>query len=282
MIKQLRSIWILIFMLCVQQGYSQQGIYTVGGWIEVTPLGNAKYQVDCQLLTTVSGALSSAKNHQQRVMLDTGVELRIYDSAQNYVNITSKLLDGCFYTQKDTANKLMTTWQAVWNVHYKNTFRCTVDLNSNYIKSKINVNSSFLEFYCNYTGFVLANYSMVKTFGMQWNYGNPISRTKVYLKELPTNEKSLVFSHVGFTKLLDYNLNTYRAVNYMNHGAYGKYGDSVVMELVKPEEIPGKTNAYEKGYSDAAPFYAYQTQCYPATRFLFQPRQWRFCIHVST
>ncbi len=257
MIKQLRTILILIFVLCVQQGYSQQGMYTVGGWIEVTPLGNAKYQVDCQLLTTVSGALSSAKNHQQRVMLDTSVELRIYDSAQNYVNITSKLLDGCFYTQKDTANKLMTTWQAVWNVHYKNTFRCTVDLNSTYIKSKINVNSSFLEFYCNYTGVVLATYSMVKTFGMQWNYGNPISRTRVYLKELPTNEKSLVFSHVGFTKLLDYNLNTYRAVNYMNHGAYGKYGDSVVMELVKPEEIAGKTNAYEKGYSASAPFYAY-------------------------
>jgi hypothetical protein len=98
---------------------------------------------------------------------------------------------------------------------------------------------------------------MVKTFGMQWNYGNPISRTRVYLKEIPTNEKSLVFSHVGFTKLLDYNLNTYRAVNYMNHGAYGKYGDSVVMELVKPEELPGKTNAYEKGYSASAPFYAY-------------------------
>jgi hypothetical protein len=257
MIKQLRTIWILIFMFCVQQGYSQQGIYTVGGWIEVTPLGNAKYQVDCQLLTTVSGALSSAKNHQQRVMLDTSVELRIYDSAQNYVNIASKLLDGCFYTQKDTANKLMTTGQAVWNVHYKNTFRCTVDLNSSYIKSKINVNSSFLDFYCNYTGVVLATYSMVKTFGMQWNYGNPISRTRVYLKEIPTNEKSLVFSHVGFTKLLDYNLNTYRAVNYMNHGAYGKYGDSVVMELVKPEELPGNTNAYEKGYSASAPFYAY-------------------------
>jgi hypothetical protein len=258
MIKQLRSIWILIFLCCSQQAYSQsQELHTVGGWIEVTPLGNGKYQVDCQLLTTVSGALSSAKNHQQRVMLDTSVELRIYDSAQNYVNIASKLLDGCFYTQKDTANKLMTTKQAVWNVHYKNTFRCTVDLNSTYIKSKINVNSSFLEFYCNYTGGVLATYSMVKTFGMQWNYINPISRTRVYLKELPTNEKSLVFSHVGFTKLLDYNLNTYRAVNYMNHGAYGKYGDSVVMELVKPEELPGKTNAYEKGYSASAPFYAY-------------------------
>ena len=107
MIKQLRTIWIWIFMLCVQQGYSQQGIYTVGGWIEVTPLGNAKYQVDCQLLTPVSGALSSAKNHQQRVMLDTSVELRIYDSAQNYVNIASKLLDGCFYTQKDTANQIL-------------------------------------------------------------------------------------------------------------------------------------------------------------------------------
>ncbi len=258
MIKQLRTIWIWIFMLCVQQGFSQSnGGYTVGGWVEVTPLGNGKYQVDCQLLTTVSGALSSAKNHQQRVMLDSSVELRIYDSAQNYVNITSKLLDGCFYTQKDTANKLMTTKQVVWNVHYKNTFRCTVDLNSNYIKSKINVNSPFLEFYCNYTGGILGAYSMVKTFSMQWNYENPISRTRVYLKELPTNEKSLVFSHVGFTKLLDYNLNTYRAVNYMNHGAYGKYGDSVVMELVKPEEIPGKTNAYEKGYSAAAPFYAY-------------------------
>jgi hypothetical protein len=258
MIKQLRSIWIFIFMLCAQQAYSQsQELHTVGGWIEVIPLGNGKYQVDCQLLTTVSGALSRAKNHQQRVMLDTSVELRIYDSAQNYVNIASKLLDGCFYTQKDTANKLMTTKQAVWNVHYKNTFRCTVDLNSTYIKSKINVNSSFLEFYCNYTGAVLATYSMVNTFGMQWNYGNPISRTRVYLKELPTNEKSLVFSHVGFTKLLDYNLNTYRAVNYMNHGAYGKYGDSVVMELVKPEELPGNTNAYEKGYSASAPFYAY-------------------------
>jgi hypothetical protein len=258
MIKQLRSIWILIFVYCSQQAYSQsQELHTVGGWIEVTPLGNGKYQVDCQLLTTVSGALSSAKNHQQRVMLDTSVELRIYDSAQNYVNIASKLLDGCFYTQKDTANKLMTTKQAVWNVHYKNTFRCTVDLNSTYIKSKINVNSSFLEFYCNYTGGVLATYSMVKTFGMQRDYVNPISRTRVYLKELPTNEKSLVFSHVGFTKLLDYNLNTYRAVNYMNHGAYGKYGDSVVMELVKPEELLGKTNAYEKGYSASAPFYAY-------------------------
>jgi hypothetical protein len=43
----------------------------------------------------------------------------------------------------------------------------------------------------------------------------------------------------------------------MNHGAYGKYGDSVVMELVKPEEIPGKTNSYKKGYSASTPFYAY-------------------------
>ena len=109
MIKPLRTIWILIFLLFAQKGYSQSAgtVNTIGGWIEVTPLGNAKYQVDCQLLTTVSGALSSAKNHQQRVMLDTSVELRIYDSAQNYVNIASKLLDGCFYTQKDTANQIL-------------------------------------------------------------------------------------------------------------------------------------------------------------------------------
>ncbi|MFN6294356.1 MAG: hypothetical protein ACK4ZQ_09770, partial [Bacteroidota bacterium] len=44
MIKQLRTIWILIFMLCAQLAYSQSNgrINTVGGWIEVTPLGNAK------------------------------------------------------------------------------------------------------------------------------------------------------------------------------------------------------------------------------------------------
>ena len=258
MIKELRTVLILIFMLCAQEGYSQTyGAHTVGGWVEVTPLGNGKYQVDCQLLTSLAGGLSIVGDHQKRVRVDTAIELRIYDSAQNYVNITTKLLDGCFYTQKDTANKLMTTKQVVWNVHYKNTFRCTVDLNSTYIKSKINVNCSFLEFYCNYTGVILGTYSMVKTFGMQWNYVNPISRTRVYLKELPTNEKSLVYSHVGFSKLLDYNTNTYRAVNYSNHGAYGKYGDSVVMELVKPEELPGKTNAYTKGYSASAPFYAY-------------------------
>jgi len=258
MIKQLRTIWIFIFMLCAQFGYSQaNGINTVGGWIEVTPLGNAKYRVDCQLLMTFSGAYSIVPNHHKRVRRDTSVELRIYDSAQNYVKVTTQLLDGCFYTQKDTANKLMDPNQGVWNNHYKNTFRCTVDLNSTYIKSKINVNSSFLEFYCNYTGDVLSTYSVVKTFGMEMNYVNPISRTRIYLKELPTNETSLVYSHVGFSKLLDYNTYTYRAVNYMNHGAYGKYGDSVVMELVKPEELPGKTNAYEKGYSAAAPFYAY-------------------------
>jgi hypothetical protein len=167
MIKQLRIIWILIFMLCAQKGYSQSTagtVNTVGGWIEVTPLGNAKYRIDCQLLMSLGGALSIVPNHHKRVRRDTSVELRIYDSAQNYVTITTHLLDGCFYTQKDTANKLMDPNQALWNNHYKNTFRCTVDLNSNYIKSKINVNSSFLEFYCNYTGGVLATYSMVKTF----------------------------------------------------------------------------------------------------------------------
>jgi hypothetical protein len=258
MIKQLRTIWILIFMLCAQQGFSQpHGLQTVGGWVEVKSLGNAKYQVDCQLLTTMSGAMFLVRSHKDRVTLDTSVELRIYDSAQNYVKITTHLLDGCFYTQQDTSNKLMTTKQAVWNVHYKNTFRCTVDLSSTYIKSKINVNSPFLEFYCNYTGDVISNYSVVKTFVMDREYSNPISRTRIYQKELPTNEKSLVYSHVGFSKLLDYNNDTYRAVNYMNHGAYGKYGDSVVMELVKPEEIPGKTNSYKKGYSASTPFYAY-------------------------
>jgi len=258
MIKQLRTIWILIFMLCAQLTYSQSNgrMNTVGGWIEVTPLGNAKYRVDCQMLTTFGGAYSLAPNHHKRVRLDTSVELRIYDSAQNYVKITAPLLDGCFYTQKDTANKLMDPNQDLWNNHYKNTFRCTVDLNSTYIKSIINVNSSFLEFYCNYTGGILGSYA-VSTFNMDRGYENPISRTRVYLKELPTNETSLVYSHVGFSKLLDYNTYTYRAVNYMNHGAYGKYGDSVVMELVKPEELPGKTNAYTKGYSAAAPFYAY-------------------------
>jgi len=258
MIKQLRTIWILIFMLCAQLAYSQSNgrINTVGGWIEVTPLGNAKYRVDCQLLTALGGAYSLAPNHHKRVRIDTSVELRIYDSAQNYVKITTPLLDGCFYTQKDTANKLMDPNQDLWNNHYKNTFRCTVDLNSTYIKSKINVNSSFLEFYCNYTGGILGSYA-VSTFNMDRGYENPISRTRVYLKELPINETSLVYSHVGFSKLLDYNTYTYRAVNYMNHGAYGKYGDSVVMELVKPEELPGKTNAYTKGYSAAAPFYAY-------------------------
>jgi len=256
MIKQLRTI--LIFMLCAQYGYSQSigTVNTVGGWIEVTPLGNAKYRIDCQLLMALGGALTIVPNHHKRVRRDTSVELRIYDSAQNYVKITTHLLDGCFYTQKDTANKLMDPNQDLWNNHYKNTFRCTVDLNSTYIKSKINVNSSFLEFYCNYTGGIFGPYA-VKTFNMQLDYENPISRTRVYLKELPTNETSLVYSHVGFSKLLDYNTYTYRAVNYMNHGAYGKYGDSVVMELVKPEELPGKTNAYTKGYSAAAPFYAY-------------------------
>lgn len=190
--------------------------------------------------------------------IDTAVELRIYDSAQNYVKVTTHLLDGCFYTQKDTANKSMDPQQGILNNHYKNTFRCTVDLNSTYVKSKINVNSTFLEFHCNYSGLVLSYFSgAINTFGMERSYENPISRTRVYLKELPTNETSLVYSHVGFSKLLDYNTYTYRAVNYMNHGAYGKYGDSVVMELVKPEEIPGKTNAYTKGYSTAAPFYAY-------------------------
>ena len=233
------------------------GAHTVGGWIEVKNLGNAKYQVDCQLLTSLAGATAVLPDHQKRVRVDTAVEFRIYDSAQNYVKISATLLDGCFYTQKDTANKLMESKQVIWNNHYKNTFRCTVDLNSVYIKSKININSSFLEFYCNYTGMILGTYSMVKTFGMQWNYENPISRTRVYPKELPINETSLVYSHVGFSKLLDYNVDTYRAVNYLNHGAYGKYGDSVVMELVKPEEITGKSNVYEKGYSASAPFYAY-------------------------
>lgn len=84
MIKQLRTIWILIFMFCAQQGYSQsQGVCTVGGWIEVTPLGNAKYRIDCQLLATLSGAYSIVPSHHKRVRLDTSVELRIYDSAQN-------------------------------------------------------------------------------------------------------------------------------------------------------------------------------------------------------
>jgi hypothetical protein len=258
MIKQLRTIWILIFMLCAQHGYSQSyGKHTVGGWVEVTYLGNAKYQVDCQLLITLCGGLSLRSTHESRIGLDTAVTLRIYDSAQNYVTVSAPLLGGYFYTQKDTSNTSLSLKQIVVNNHYKNTFRCTVDLNSTYVKSKINVNSTFLEFHCNYSGLVLSTYSAVKSFNMQWGYENPISRTRVYLKELPNNEKSLVYSHVGFSKLLDYNTDTYRAVNYMNHGAYGRYGDSVVMDLVKPEELPGKTNAYEKGYSASAPFYAY-------------------------
>jgi hypothetical protein len=258
MIKQLRTLWVLLCFGFCQLAISQSyGSNTVGGWIEITPLGSSKYQVDCQLLTTLSGALSIINSHEKRVRADTAVELCIYDSAQKYVTVTAKLLDGVFYSQKDTSNKLMSSKQVAINVHYRNTFRCTVDLNSTYIKSQINVNSLFLEFYCNYTGSILSPYTIVQTYGMERSYENPISRTRVYLKELPTNEKSLVYSHVGFSKLLDYNTNTYRAVNYMNHGAYGKYGDSVVMELVKPEELPGKTNNYSKGFSASAPFYSY-------------------------
>ena len=83
-------------MLCAQLAYSQSNgtMNTVGGWIEVTPLGNAKYRVDCQLLTTFGGSYSLVPNHHKRVRLDTSVELRIYDSAQNYVTISAPLLDG--------------------------------------------------------------------------------------------------------------------------------------------------------------------------------------------
>ena len=120
MIKPLRTIWILIFLLFAQKGYSQSAgtVNTIGGWIEVTPLGNAKYRIDCQLLMSLGGALSIVPNHHKRVRRDTSVELRIYDSAQNYVKVTTHLLDGCFYTQKDTANKSMDPQQGILNNHY--------------------------------------------------------------------------------------------------------------------------------------------------------------------
>ena len=69
MIKPLRTIWILIFLLFAQKGYSQSAgtVNTIGGWIEVTPLGNAKYRIDCQLLMALGGALTVAPNHHKRV-----------------------------------------------------------------------------------------------------------------------------------------------------------------------------------------------------------------------
>jgi len=55
MIKQLRTIWILIFMLCNLSLKGVDETYTAGGWVTVKSVSSGKYEVVCNLLYNVTG-----------------------------------------------------------------------------------------------------------------------------------------------------------------------------------------------------------------------------------
>jgi len=212
---KLKIILVLLLLNVPKLGISQtRFIHPVGGWVEVLPLGQNKYQVDIQMLLAVSGALSNYDTHIERINLDTSVEFTLMDSACSKLSLPAKFIHGYFFSQKDTTNQTISKKQVLWNNYYKNQFRCTVDLNNSNIKLLLDVNSRYFDFYCNFTSEPFSIYPLIETYNLEKPHESPIVHTRLYLQELTTNERSLVFSNCAYSKFADYNANTYQAVNY--------------------------------------------------------------------
>ncbi|GDX50596.1 hypothetical protein LBMAG26_14550 [Bacteroidota bacterium] len=236
--------------------------YTAGGWVTVKSVSSGKYEVVCNLLYNVSGYKNQygIPTHAQLAAGDTNVYLRVYDSSGNYYNLTSKYVRGYYYTQKDTSNTQVSSGvfgEFFVNKYYRLIFKCTLDLNNSIVKSSINVNSSYLDFTCDFTGETwckLDNWHM-NSLGCV----SPTSTTRVYLKNLPTSVNTLEPSHVAFTKIMDYSAKNYYATNYYNPGFYVPYGDSIKVEMIEPQtSIKNiKSIKYNNGISGSAPFYTY-------------------------
>jgi hypothetical protein len=131
-----------------------------------------------------------------------------------------------------------------------------LDLNNDKVKSAINIKSSFLDLTCDFTGDIWC-YDMV--YLNSKGCMSPTVTTRIYIKDFPVNNEMLIPSHVGFSKILEYSAQNCYATNYYNPGFYGKYGDSVVVELIQPQTsfIPGMSFSYKAGISPTAPFYTF-------------------------
>ena len=236
--------------------------YTAGGWVTVKSVSSGKYEVVCNLLYNVSGYKNQygIPTHAQLAAGDTNVFLRVYDSSGNYYNLTSKYVRGYYYTQKDTNNTQVSPGvfgEFFINKYYRLIFKCTLDLNNSIVKSSINVNSTYLDFTCDFTGETWCKLD-------NWNMNSlgcvsPTSTTRVYLKNLPSSVNTLEPSHVAFTKIMDYSAKNYYATNYYNPGFYVPYGDSIKVEMIEPQtSIKNiKSIKYNTGISGSAPFYTY-------------------------
>ncbi|MFM1792631.1 MAG: hypothetical protein RLZZ252_985, partial [Bacteroidota bacterium] len=255
--KKLKIILIFLICFCNRHLQGQPSEYTVGGWVEVTPLGGGKYQIDNQLLMSMAALQYGVyTTHPYRIRLDTSVQFKVIDSSGKSITIPAKLMYGYLFSQRDTSNQWLDYGRYYHHHFYKNQFRCTLDLNDPIIKSSININSPYLDFYCDFTAQSYRNLVFNKNNSMVYTQQSPIARTRLYLKELTQNEKSLVFANCAISKFADYDSANFRASNYYNPGVYGKYGDSVFMELVQPEDsyFP---NSYKSGYSATLPAYSY-------------------------
>ena len=235
---------------------------TAGGWVTVKALPSSKYEVVCNLLYCVDGYKNNygIPTHSQLASGDTNVFLRVYDSAGNYLNLYAKFIRGYYYTQKDTSNTQISPGglgEFFLNKYYRLIFKCTLDLNSPIVKSAINVNSTYLDFTCDFTGETWCEM-------VNWNMNSigcvsPTSTTRVYLKNLPTSVSTVEPNHVAFTKIMDYSARNYYATNYYNPGFYVPYGDSIQCEMIEPQaSIKNiKSMKYNAGISASVPFYTY-------------------------
>ncbi len=235
---------------------------TAGGWVTVKSLSSGKYEVICNLLYNVSGYKSSLgkPSHSDLTAGDTNVILRVYDSMGNYCKLYAPLIHGYYYTQKDTNNQQISSINSrnlLHNKYYRLIFKCNVDLNNPVVKSSININSSFLDFTCDFTGEYWCDLN-------DWRMNSagcvsPTTTTRVYLKNLPLSANTIEPTHVAFTKIIDYSAENYYATNYYNPGLYSPYGDSIKVEMIEPQASLKNVNSikYNTGISATVPFYTY-------------------------
>jgi hypothetical protein len=263
MIKQLRTFSLFIILFAMSSpllgGSGIVDKWTAGGWVSVTSLANNKYEVTCNMLYACNN-LKDASNKPSPAdwaRADTSVILRIYDSAGNYFKLDAPYISGYYYTQKDTSKSIYQHLALdVLNKYYCIIFRCTLDLNNTKVKSAINVKSSFMDFTCDFTGAIwCADVRYMNSNGCM----SPTVTTRIYIKDFPVNNDMLIPSHVGFSKIIDYSAKNYYPTNYYNPGFYGKYGDSVVVELIEPQTSfwSSSSFSYKSGISATAPFYSF-------------------------
>ncbi len=262
MIKLLRtfSLFIILFAMSSPLMGAVANKWTCGGWVSVKSLANSKYEVTCNMLYACHNFkdLANTPTPADWATADTTIILRVYDSAGNYYKLDAPYLRSYYYTQKDTSKLIQ---QNSWsnyriNKYYCIIFKCTLDLNNDKVKSAINIKSSFLDLTCDFTGDIWC-YDMV--YLNSKGCMSPTVTTRIYIKDFPVNNEMLIPSHVGFSKILEYSAQNCYATNYYNPGFYGKYGDSVVVELIQPQTsfIPGMSFSYKAGISPTAPFYTF-------------------------